>query len=72
MIVCDSKVQRHDEEEENTRDGRSSDKCCSDHSRNQVQKVKYTAVKVIQLVASVPHQVGEPAQVLIQFLENSS
>jgi hypothetical protein len=45
-------------------------KCCSDHSCNQ--KVNYTAVKAIQLVASAPHQVGEPTQVLIQFLENSS
>jgi hypothetical protein len=34
--------------------------------------VKCTAVKAIQLVASVPHQVGEPAQALLQPLENSS
>jgi hypothetical protein len=34
--------------------------------------VKYTTAKAIQLVASATHQVAEPAQAFIQFLENST
>jgi hypothetical protein len=33
--------------------------------------VKYTAVKVAQLISSATNQVGEPTQALVQFLEKN-
>jgi hypothetical protein len=72
MIAHDSKVQGDEEEEESACEGRGSEKRCSNHPHNQIQNVKYAAVKAAQLVASATRQVGDPTQALVQFLEKKN